>query len=68
LGGSELSGLLSGFSRISFAGLVTVAVIGLKAGHEITWPWWLVLSPLWVTAVLVVAGLLLPAAIAAARR
>lgn len=56
-----------GFSRIIFAALVSAAVIALKVTHEIGWPWWLVLAPLWVTALAAVV-LFLPAAITAARR
>lgn len=35
---------------IGFAGLLTVLFIGLKLTGYITWSWWWVLSPLWITA------------------
>lgn len=42
---------------IGFAGLLAVAFIVLKLIGVITWSWWWVLAPLWVTAVLAVAVL-----------
>lgn len=51
---------------IGFAGLLAVLFIGLKLGRVIDWPWWWVLSPLWIpTAVLfaIAAALLLATAI-----
>jgi hypothetical protein len=43
---------------IGFAGLLTIAFIVLKLTHVIAWSWWWVLSPLWISAALVVAILL----------
>ena len=37
---------------IGFAGMLTILFIGLKLGGVITWSWWWVLSPLWISAVL----------------
>lgn len=37
---------------IGFVGLLTILFIGLKLGGVITWSWWWVLSPLWISAVL----------------
>ena len=34
---------------IGFAGALTILFIGLKLGHVITWSWWWVLSPLWIS-------------------
>lgn len=34
---------------IGFTGLLTVLFIGLKLTGHITWPWWWVLSPLWIS-------------------
>lgn len=34
---------------IGFAGLLTVAFIVLKLCNVITWSWWWVLSPLWIS-------------------
>jgi len=33
---------------IGFCGLLTVLFIGLKLTHYIDWPWWVVLSPIWI--------------------
>lgn len=40
---------------IGFVGLLTVAFIVLKLCGVISWSWWWVLSPLWITAMLFVA-------------
>ena len=37
---------------IGFAGLLTIVFIILKLCGTITWSWWWVLSPLWITAIL----------------
>jgi hypothetical protein len=34
---------------IGFGGLLTVLFIGLKLTHVISWSWWWVLSPLWIS-------------------
>lgn len=34
---------------IGFAGLLTVVFITLKLLGKITWSWWWVLSPLWIS-------------------
>ena len=39
----------SGAGGIGFAGLLTIVFIVLKLTHVITWSWWWVLSPLWIT-------------------
>lgn len=39
---------------IGFIGLLTIAFIVLKLCHIIEWSWLWVLSPLWITAALVV--------------
>lgn len=38
---------------IGFAGLLTILFIGLKLTGYIDWSWWWVLSPLWITFILV---------------
>ncbi len=38
---------------IGFAGLLTIAFIVLKLIGVITWSWWWVLSPVWITFLLV---------------
>ena len=40
---------------IGFPGLLTVLFIGLKLTGHITWSWWWVLSPLWISALLALA-------------
>lgn len=40
---------------IGFAGLLTVLFIGLKLTGYITWSWWWVLSPLWISASIAIA-------------
>jgi len=39
---------------IGFAGLLTILFIGLKLTGYITWSWWWVLSPIWVTFLVVI--------------
>ena len=42
----------SSSSGVSFAGLLTVALIVLKLTGVISWSWWWVLSPLWIGAII----------------
>lgn len=37
---------------IGFTGLLTILFIGLKLGGVISWSWWWVLSPIWITFVI----------------
>ncbi|MBO5567984.1 MAG: hypothetical protein J6A79_03510 [Clostridia bacterium] len=39
---------------IGFAGLLTILFIGLRLLQVIDWPWAWVLSPLWISAIIVV--------------
>ena len=48
---------------IGFVGLLTILFIGLKLTNVIAWSWWWVLSPLWITASVVVAILLIALAV-----
>lgn len=34
---------------ISFIGLLTIVFIVLKLLGKITWSWWIILSPLWIS-------------------
>ena len=34
---------------ISFTGALTILFIGLKLTNVITWSWWWVLSPIWIS-------------------
>lgn len=43
---------------IGFAGMLAILFIGLKLTNSITWSWWWVLSPLWISAALVILILL----------
>jgi predicted RND superfamily exporter protein len=45
---------------VGFTGLLTILFIALKLTHVITWSWWWVLSPLWISAAatIVVLGLM----------
>jgi len=38
---------------VDFASLLTVLFVGLKLTGYITWNWWWVLSPLWLTCIVV---------------
>ena len=47
-----------GTGGVGFIGLLGILFIGLKLTGFIDWPWWVVLSPLWGYALLVVLLLL----------
>jgi len=38
---------------IGFTGLLTILFIGLKLTGHITWSWWWVLSPIWISVLIV---------------
>lgn len=38
---------------IGFTGLLTIVFVVLKLLGKISWSWWWVLSPIWITALLV---------------
>jgi len=44
----------SSSSGISFTGALTILFIGLKLTNVITWSWWWVLSPIWISLSLVI--------------
>lgn len=48
------SGYLNSSGGIGFVGLLTIVFIILKLTGVIQWSWWWVLSPIWMTIVLVV--------------
>jgi hypothetical protein len=52
---------------MGFTGWLTILFIGLKLTGQITWSWWWVLSPLWISALIVfgIIGILLLIAIIA---
>jgi membrane protein YdbS with pleckstrin-like domain len=49
---------------ISFTGALTVLFIGLKLTNVITWSWWWVLSPIWISLSLAVVILTIAIVIA----
>jgi NADH:ubiquinone oxidoreductase subunit 3 (subunit A) len=51
-------------SGIGFTGLLAILFIALKLTHVIAWSWWLVLSPLWIAAVITILILIIVAFIA----
>lgn len=42
-------------SGVGFTGLLTVLFIGLKLTGYVSWSWWWVLSPIWISILLVLA-------------
>lgn len=44
----------SSSSGVGFVGLLTVLFVALKLMGYITWSWWWVLSPLWITPIVVI--------------
>ena len=53
---------------IGFTGLLTVAFIVLKLTGVIDWRWLWVLSPIWITALIAIAILLIVVLVAIIRR
>ena len=49
---------------IGFTGALTILFIGLKLGHVINWSWWWVLSPIWISASIVITILAIVLAVA----
>jgi len=50
---------------IGFTGLLTIVFIVLKLLGKIDWSWWWVLSPIWISILLVVATVIIGATILA---
>ena len=50
-------------SGIGFAGLLTIVFIILKLTKVITWSWWWVVSPIWISTGLVLVVLIVMAII-----
>lgn len=44
---------------IGFDGLLTLLFIGLKLTGNITWSWWWVLSPLWISVLFLLVVLMI---------
>lgn len=51
-------GSTSNSSGIGFTGLLTIVFITLKLLHIIAWSWWWVLAPIWISAAIVILGLI----------
>lgn len=56
---SSSSSSSSSSGGIGFVGLLTIVFITLKLTKVIDWSWWWVLSPLWITAAIVLLFLLI---------
>ena len=54
-----MSSSSSSSGGISFTGALTVLFIGLKLTHVINWSWWWVLSPIWISALIVITFLII---------
>lgn len=55
----------NGSKGIGFAGLLTIAFVVLKLCGVIAWSWWWVLSPVWISAAIVliiIIGVIIKAA------
>jgi hypothetical protein len=48
---------------IGFTGALTILFIGLKLAHVINWSWWWVLSPIWISLLILLFILLVIAII-----
>jgi len=49
----------SSSSGLGFTGALTIVFIVLKLTHVIDWSWWWVLSPIWISTLIVIAVLIL---------
>ena len=58
-----MSSSSSSSGGISFTGALTILFVGLKLTNVITWSWWWVLSPIWISLSLAVFILLIVATI-----
>lgn len=47
---------------IGFFGLLTILFIGLKLANYISWSWWWVFSPLWISGGVAIVALVIFAA------
>lgn len=56
---SRSSSSSSSSSGIGFTGLLTVSFIVLKLTKVIDWSWWWVLSPVWISAIIVIVFLVI---------
>jgi hypothetical protein len=54
-----MSSSSSSSGGISFTGALTILFIGLKLGNVIHWSWWWVLSPIWISLLIVITFLII---------
>jgi hypothetical protein len=54
----------SSSNGIGFSGLLTIAFVVLKLTGYIAWSWWWVLSPIWISAIIILFILLIGCIIA----
>ena len=54
----------SGGGGVGFGGLLTVLFVGLKLTGYISWSWWWVLSPLWISLGIAALFVLIAVAVA----
>ena len=54
-----MSSSSSSSGGISFTGALTILFIGLKLGNVINWSWWWVLSPIWISLLIVITFLII---------
>jgi hypothetical protein len=58
-----MSSSSSSSGGIGFTGALTILFIGLKLTHVINWSWWWVLSPIWISLLILLFILLVIAII-----
>ena len=58
-----MSSSSSSSGGIGFTGALTILFIGLKLAHVINWSWWWVLSPIWISLLILLFILLVIAII-----
>lgn len=44
---------------IGFTGLLTIVFVVLKLCKVISWSWWWVLSPIWISAILIILAIII---------
>jgi len=52
-----MSSSSSSSGNIGFTGALTILFVALKLTHVISWPWLWVLSPIWISFLIVIAVL-----------
>jgi len=65
---SSSSNTSSSSGGIGFVGLLTIVFITLKLTNYIAWSWWWVLSPMWISAAVILAFLVVALVVVAVAR